>query len=321
MLIDMPLEELKRYQGRNPKPADYDEFWARSLAELEAIPPDIEMTPSAFQTPYAECFDLYFTGTGGARIYAKFSRPRNDSLSKPGVVVFHGYGGDSYDWCGLLPFVAANFVVAALDCRGQGGRSEDCIPVKGNTLNGHIIRGAADADPRKLYFRNVFLDTVRLTKILMSQPDVDPTRIGATGGSQGGGLSFACAGLVPEVKCVAGAFPFLCDYQRVWEMDLANNAYRDITEYFRHFDRTHAREKEFFTKLGYVDVQFLAPRIRGKALMLTGLMDTICPPSTQFAMFNKIRSEKELILYPDFGHEGLPDWDDIKLQWMLKELA
>jgi predicted alpha/beta-fold hydrolase len=40
-------------------------------------------------------------------------------------------------------------------------------------------------------------------------------------------------------------------------------------------------------------------------MMATGLMDTICPPSTQFAMYNKLTCEKSYVLYPDFGHENL----------------
>ena len=41
-------------------------------------------------------------------------------------------------------------------------------------------------------------------------------------------------------------------------------------------------------------------------MMGVGLMDTICPPSTQFAAYNKITAKKSLVIYPDFGHEGLP---------------
>ena len=44
--------------------------------------------------------------------------------------------------------------------------------------------------------------------------------------------------------------------------------------------------------------------------MPIGLMDAVCPPSTQFAAYNKIRSEKELLIYPDFGHEPLPGASD-----------
>jgi len=39
-------------------------------------------------------------------------------------------------------------------------------------------------------------------------------------------------------------------------------------------------------------------------------MDTICPPSTQFAAYNKITSPKDMVIYPDYGHEALPDIAD-----------
>ena len=40
--------------------------------------------------------------------------------------------------------------------------------------------------------------------------------------------------------------------------------------------------------------------------MFTSLMDTICPPSSQFAAYNKITARKNYVLYPDFTHEPLP---------------
>ncbi|MGQ9454342.1 MAG: acetylxylan esterase, partial [Armatimonadota bacterium] len=86
--------------------------------------------------------------------------------------------------------------------------------------------------------------------------------------------------------------------------------------YFRLFDPRHEREREIFTKLGYIDNQHLAPRIRARVLMLTGLMDTVCPPSTQFAVYNKITSRKDILIYPDFGHESLPGASDKILEFM-----
>lgn len=44
--------------------------------------------------------------------------------------------------------------------------------------------------------------------------------------------------------------------------------------------------------------------------MFTSLMDPICPPSTQFAAFNKITSKKDVVLYPDYAHENLPGMID-----------
>jgi cephalosporin-C deacetylase len=277
--------------------------------------PAPELKPAHFGAPFADCFDLYFTGVRGARVYAKFLKPKKFEGKLPAVFVFHGYSGSSGDWTRLLPYVAAGMAVAALDCRGQGGLSEDPGGIRGNTLHGHIIRGL-DSGPDDLLFRHIFLDTAQLVRTVSAMPDIDKNRLGAFGGSQGGGLTLACAALAPEIKRAAPYSPFLCDYRRVWEMDLAVAAYQELKDYFRRFDPRHEREEEIFTTLGYIDVQFLASRIRGEVLMFTGLMDTICPPSSQFAAYNKINSPKSVKFYPDFGHEGFPDSEDLTFKFM-----
>ncbi|HKJ86669.1 MAG TPA: acetylxylan esterase [Spirochaetia bacterium] len=315
MLVDMPLDELRTYAGTNPKPSDFDAYWSRALEELDATEPEIELRPAEFTAPHAQCYDLYFTGVGGARIHAKVVKPKGVTSRAPAVVHFHGYSMNAGDWAGYLGWAGAGYVSAALDCRGQGGRSEDSGGVVGNTLHGHIVRGLEDHED-KLLFRQIFLDTVRLARIVMEFDEVDPARVGATGGSQGGGLTLACASVEPRVKRIAPVFPFLCDYQRVWEMDLAKAAYKELQDHFRLFDPTHAREKETFYRLGYIDVHNLAPRIQADTLMFTGLMDQVCPPSTQFAAYNAISARKEMVIYPDFGHENLPGHQDTIFTWM-----
>jgi cephalosporin-C deacetylase len=314
-LIDMPLEELKAYGGRNPRPADHDAYWARALAEMSAVDPKVELVSHAFNAPYAECFDLYFTGVRGARVHAKLVRPARIAGKHPAVLLFHGYTVSSGDWSDKLKWAAHGFTAAALDCRGQGGLSEDTGGVKGNTQRGHIIRGLDDA-PDNLLFRHIFLDTAQLARIVMGMPGVDPDRVGATGGSQGGGLTLACAALETRLRRAFPVFPFLCDYQRVWEMDLAARAYEELSWYFRTFDPLHEREAEIFSRLGYIDVQHLAPRIRAETRMAVGLMDEVCPPSTQFAAWNRMTCAKSMVIYPDFAHENLPGVDDMVYEYM-----
>ena len=316
LMFDMPLEQLKKYQGCNEQPSDFAAFWERSLQEMKRVDPQMELKAAGFTFPGAQCFDLFFTGVGQARIHAKLVRSTNSTRPHPAVLKFHGYSGNAGNWSELLPYAALGFTIAALDCRGQGGLSEDIGGVKGNTLHGHIIRGL-DGPADKLLFRQIFLDTAQLAALVMGMPDVDPGRVGAFGGSQGGGLTLACAALEPRIKKAVPIYPFLSDYRRVWEMDLAKNAYSELQEYFRNFDPLHQRETEVFTKLGYIDVQHHCPRIKAEIMMPIGLMDTICPPSTQFAAYNKIKSKKSLLLYPDFGHEGLPEIGDKVLQFMM----
>lgn len=315
-IVDMPLDKLKEYKGINPRPADFDAYWNEALREMRAIDAQIEFQDASFQAPGVICKDLYFTGAGGARIHANFARPADKRGSCPGIVWFHGYGGAAPGFMSLLPYAYAGFYIASLDVRGQGGLSQVSNSQWGPTLYGHIVDGLRDPDPRNLFFRDVFLDAAQLAGIMMDLPEVDETRVGAMGGSQGGALTLVCAALEPRIAYAAPQFPWLCDYQRVWEMDLDARAYKGLRDYFRLFDPTHEHETETFTKLGYIDVQHLAPRIKARVMMATALLDTTCPPSSQFAAYNKITSEKELVVYPDFDHEPLPRFDERTFNFM-----
>jgi len=312
----MPLEELRNYQGRNPRPDDFDAYWQAGLSEMRAVDSNVELVKAGFESPGAECFDLYFTGVRGSRIYAQYIRPADSSGSNPAVIQFHGYSGNSGGWSDKLKWVAAGFSVAAMDCRGQGGKSQDTGCVKGTTHRGHIVRGLADS-PDDMLFRHIFLDAAQLAGIVMDFPEVDADRVGVLGSSQGGGISLACAALENRIKRAAPAVAFLCDYKRVWEMDLALEAYEELRLYLRNFDPTHTNVESMWKRLGYIDCQHLAGWIKADVLMGVGLMDTVCPPSSQFAAYNKIQSLKEIVIYPDFAHENLAGFNDKVFRFML----
>ena len=316
-IIDMPLEQLENYMGSSPKADDFNQFWDRALEEMKAIEPNVTLEEADFQVPFATCYHLTFTSTGGARIHAKFVKPLNITKKVPAVIKFHGYTMGSGDWSSLLTYAASGMIVAALDCRGQGGLSEDIGGVKGGTLYGFIIKGV-DSGGDSLYFKHIFLDTAKLAGLILDMEEVDTEKVYACGGSQGGALALACAALEPRISKVAPVYPFLCDYKRVWDMDLADKAYIGLREYFRKFDPLHRRENEFFKTLSYIDIQHLTPRIKGSVLFFIGLMDDVCPPSTQFEAYNKITSPKQMVIYPDFTHEGLPDQSDLELIFLLK---
>lgn len=309
-LIDKPLPELENYQGRNPRPKDFDSYWSDGLSELDSIGVNYTLTAnSTLSSSVAECFDLRFEGIGGASIYAQYLRPKG-AKNAPVLLKFHGYSANAGDWYEKLGYVAEGFCVAAMDCRGQGGLSTDLGGASGSTFRGHIVRGLEDQDPKKLLFRSIFLDTAQLARVVLDLPETDENRLAVLGGSQGGALALACAALEPRVKLVAVMYPFLCDYKRVWEMDLAKDAYEELSYYLRRRDPQHSQVESMFEKLGYIDIQHLTPRIKAETLFGTGLMDAICPPSTQFAAYNKITAPKRMEIYPDFGHEELPGFQD-----------
>lgn len=316
MQLDLKPQELFKYTGTNPCPADIHEFWDEAVREMEAIDPQVSLTPVMEWLENVEAFDLYYTGVGGERIYAKYLRPTN-AQKAPVIFTYHGYSGKTDDWMGYLYLVSQGFCVAAMDCRGQAGKSEDGGGVKGNTYNGHIIRGLQDDSPKDLLFTKIFLDAAELVRIVEKFDEVDENRLYAMGGSQGGGLTIACCALSPQIKKAASCYPFLSDYKRVWEMDMDERAYLELKQYFRYYDPRHEKIDETFLRLGYIDVHNLASRIKAEFKMFTGLMDNVCPPSTQFAAYNQITSKKEVFFYPDFGHEYLPEWNSIVLKWFM----
>lgn len=302
-VFEMPLEQMQTYRGCSPRPDDFDQYWADALAQLDRLSMGYHLVPADFTAPGVECFDLWFTGVRGAKIHCKFLKPSQIQGKIPAIAVFHGYMHHSGEWFERLPLVYAGNAVMVMECRGQGGISEDVYSGIGPTVFGHVIRGVRDEDPHKLYYRDVYLDAAQTLRILMGMDFIDETRIATHGKSQGGALALAAASLVPQVKLCAPIFPFLSDFRRVLEMDLNQNAYEGFYWLFKKCDPTHQHREKYLNRMGYIDIQNHTPRIRAKVLWQTGLMDNLCPPSTQFAAYNKLTSDKEMILYPDHTHE------------------
>ncbi|GDY48497.1 hypothetical protein SANT12839_093790 [Streptomyces antimycoticus] len=177
---------------------------------------------------------------------------------------------------------------------------------------GFMTRGI-DA-PENYYYRRVFTDAVRAVEAARTHPLVDASRTAVIGESQGGGISLAVGGLVPDLLAVAPDVPFLCDFPRA--VTLTDSApYREIGLFLR----THrGRTEEALRTLSYFDGVHFAARGRAPALFSTALEDQTCPPSTVFAAFNAWAHEEKSIEVYDFnGHEGGgPYQAAAKLRWL-----
>jgi len=307
---DMTLEQLRNYKGITPCPEDFDIYWNQQLKQIKNYVAPFEMTYLPhLSSKVMECYDLTFISFDGSKLYAKYLKPAS-SDKKPLVFQFHGYPGASRSFLELSGFVAADMAIVSMDCRGQGGKSHDHSNYPGSTVNGHLIMGLSSDSPDDFYYRKVFLDTAVLVKLMKTFEATDHTKLYANGASQGAALALICASLNPEIKKVAALYPFLSDYQRVWEMNLDLVAYEGLRYFNKWFDPAGVRIQETFTKLGYIDVKNFVSRIKGSVMMGTGLLDDICPPSTQFAVYSHLTCIKEHHLYPNYSHELIRDFDD-----------
>jgi cephalosporin-C deacetylase len=191
-----------------------------------------------------------------------------------------------------------------MDTRGQGsswrsGDTPDFEPTgSGPQFPGFMTRGILD--PQTYYYRRLFSDGLRAVETARLHPAVDPEQIAVLGGSQGGGIALAVAGLVPGLAAVLPEVPFLC-HQRVATEITDQGPYQEITRYCQvHRDKV----EQVFTTLSYFDGVNFAARAEAPALFSVGLMDEVCPPRTVFAAYNHYAGEKDIRVWPYNEHEG-----------------
>ena len=303
-VFDLPLEELRSYSPERNEPADFDAFWAGTLAETRSLPLDLALEPVDAGLAANDTFDVTFTGFAGTRVKGWLIVPRWRSGRVPCVVEYIGYGGGRGLLVERLLWASAGFAHFVMDNRGQGsdgppGATTDAgADAVSPHYPGYMTMGIRD--PRTHYYRRLFSDAVRAMDAVRGLDRVDPTRIAAYGRSQGGGISLAVAGLVPDLPLLLCDVPFLCHFRRATSL-VDTHPYAEIGQYLRiHRDQVD----RVFETLGYFDGMNFAPRARARGLFSAGLMDDICPPSTVFAAYNHYAGPKNILTWEFNVHEG-----------------
>lgn len=297
------------YTGMDPRPEDFDAFWASQKARLSSLEIPCELKPAAYQISGHRCYDLYFRSFDSSRIHCKVAMPQTDR-KLPVLFYFHGYKGNSLEWWHKIFWADRGYCVIAMDVRGQAGESQDLTSGYGNTSIGHLAAGI-HGEIQDMTFCKVYKDIICMMNLVGTLPFADPERFVVHGGSQGGALALVAAALFPQVRKAAVMFPFLSDFHGVYSSGAAATAYEELKYIFRFYDPQHKREEEYFKKLAYLDVKNFAPMVQAEVLMASGLQDQSCPAFSHFAVYNNLRCKKHMEVFPDFGHEDfLPGFTD-----------
>ena len=304
MFFDLPLDQLETYRPARTEPADFDAFWARTLAATRAFPLEATFAPVDAGLRLVVAYDVAFRGYGGQPIRGWLLHPAGARGPLPCVVEFIGYGGGRghvHDW---LLFASAGYAHFVMDTRGQGsvwrrGDTADAETDGGNPQGpGFMTRGVLR--PETYYYRRVFADAARAIEAARQHPLVDAGRVAVCGGSQGGGIALAAAGLLGDLAAALVDVPFLCAFRRATTITDAD-PYGEIARYCRvHRDRVET----VFATLDYFDGVNFAARATAPALFSVGLMDEGCPPSTVFAAYNHYAGPKTMRVWPFNRHEG-----------------
>jgi cephalosporin-C deacetylase-like acetyl esterase len=286
---------------------NFEEFWKKRKQELSQVEPEFKMTRSDRSTDSVEVYLVEMKSYGNVRIKGWYTVPRKKG---PYAAILSLPGYTSTMW----PYTnRTNVATFALNPRGHGNSKDDVDP-KGSEF---MFLDFDPEHPKAYIYTGVYMDCIRAVDFLFSRPEIDRSRIGVEGASQGGGLSFATAALDQRVKFCAPDIPWLGDWVGYLEAALWPN------ENYEELIKIHdgLKNRDINRILSYFDTMNLAKWIRCPVFMSLGLQDDVCPPRNLFATYNQINSNKIYRVYPFSGHGLGQKHYDLKNEWMAKILG
>ncbi|MDT3402440.1 acetylxylan esterase [Mucilaginibacter terrae] len=299
-----------KIKSEHQAPADFDDFWNKTLAELEKVTPNFkvtEMPDSAKDNRRVFAIEMQSLGNITVRGWMTLPMTKNKRKRFPVLLGLPGYQVN------LKPMFGSDedLAIVVINVRGQGN-SRDRI----RTLrDDYIFTGLEDRN--RYVMRGAIMDCVRMVDFIFSRDELDHDNIMVSGGSMGGFLSIATAGLDHRIKLCSAQNPILCDVKAlpgkvVWPL-------RDFNRYVRA-NRGLTMDK-LLDNLSYFDTKNFASRVKCPTLVGIGLLDHLAPPDNEYAAFNNLQVDKHMIVFKDLGHEVALFYKNYEGRWMRDTFA
>jgi cephalosporin-C deacetylase len=277
------------------RPEDFDSYWSDVMDEVAKLPldPSLEHVPQR-STDAVNVYDLRYTSLDNLRVAAWYCVPTANYAAPPypGLILSPGYISEP-----VVPKSLAKQGYAVVSCAPRGKLRSNLSFNPG--YPGLLVRDMVD---RGTYgYRGFYVDAFRAMDFLLGRPEVDPSRIGVHGGSQGGALSLVLAALRPgAVACCAVGAPFLCG---IWDATRLTHSYpyEEINEFVRAHPELGPQVEN---AVAYYDVINFAPMIRCPTLVHIGLVDDVCPPETGLALYASLSCPKQLLTMEGCAHDA-----------------
>ena len=282
-------------------------FWRATLQRAANEPLEAEVEPVKEPLPYQK-FRVTFRSLGNIKVRAYLGVPirgEGPPRTLPCIVTAPGYGGSQQGV--MLDDCQRGYAVLQVYPRSQG-ESADLWKIDGpDKLTWRVDQ------PEGYYYQGAYVDVIRGIDYLLSRIDIDASRVGAMGTSQGGGIVLAVGALDPRVKAVAAHVPFLCDMRRAARLPGA--LVKTLLE------RHGALSARTLRTLDYFDPASLAEGLRAPVLLSSGGQDTVCPPETIRSVFDRLPGIKSIVVYPALPHTSSGDFYRMGWEWMNRHLG
>lgn len=280
-------------------PKDFVSFWESEKAKAEKCPYYIEKT---FEPKYSsDKIDCYLVKIQvhkrGEFVYGYLTMPKEKG-KYPVVIAPPGAGVKPMDPLKDL-FYAENGLIR-FDMEIHGIRPdlsrEDYTEISrafGRGNNSYLTNGLDNKD--NYYMKKVYLSFNRVIDFLTSLEEWDGKNVIAQGGSQGGALAIVAAALDERVTVCAANHPALSDMA-----GFKAGRTGGYPHFYTKFNGMDTPEK--IETMAYYDVVNFARQLKVPTFITWGFNDDVCPPTTSYAVYNVISSEKEALITPINEH-------------------
>ncbi|MED5585062.1 MAG: alpha/beta fold hydrolase [Verrucomicrobiota bacterium] len=278
---------------------DLGKFWNHARRELEQVPPAFAVKhQEKLSKGKLDVYEVTMHSLDSVRVSGWYEVPKTTG-TYPAILRLPGYGQN------MKPVALCDdMAVFSFNVRGHGNSQKD-IPGKPQD---YWIRGL-DAK-NTYYYRGAYMDCIRAMDFLISRKEVNRGKIAVIGGSQGGGLSLATAAMDKRVSLCAPAIPFLTN----WEKYFRTTSWPEMNNWVAA--KEHRTWQTTLETLSYFDTMNMAPWIDCPVFMGIALQDSICPPPTKFAVYNRIKAIKEYHVYPKANHSLGPQHRNLVFDWI-----
>lgn len=289
-----------------PMPADFRRFWKKTLdrAAKTALNPEITPLPKYSTDDVEVSLVRLNVGPDGRNMYGYLTKPRGGGRYP---VLFCPPGAGASKITPTTYYSERGFIYLNINIHSG------CNPELDDGEYARASEKAKDYNRNGIgsretfYYRDVYAGCSRCVDFLCSLPEWDGRNAGVTGGSQGGALSIITAALNGKVTFCSPFYPALCDLE-----GFRHGRAGGWPKYWNGCDEAEGAE----ATLPYYDVVNFARIIKCPVFYSFGYNDDVCSPTSTFAAYNEIRSEKTLSVTPTSGHWRFPETNDESVEWM-----
>ena len=319
--LTQKLEDARSYRGAWLRPSNFESFWKTSVtfaqnAQVESV---VEL-PSATQT--ATFKRITFTSTDQTQLSARVILPAGVSEAKlpavevlpttelsasaelPAVVLFSDLGRGVRSWLHLLRFSALGLPVVALEARPCEAQLKDAW--RGALSAEELAHALINPDDAASSTLKQLIDDALVAASVASR------FLGRTtvtwGEGLGGSQALFTAALLPkEVSATMALNPLFADNATTLRTVVGCG---DTPQSDAAIDA-----------VGLLDSACAAELVRVPALIGTALLDQSAPTEGTFALYNRLKVQKEMRVYPKFGHERINQFENEQINYLCEVIS